>query len=148
MVNYIWLEFMTAKSSLTLKDHRRSSLWTFSIVWRVKHAVVYTVWAVMMAGVWFLAGRFPCIFLTLGSFPCWHSPAAHRSPLWDDSCLTQTGSGHALVEKTFRHRVYFYGVVCAFFPLCKVLWDNMQRGLWCSVMNACKELIDYIFLLF
>lgn len=58
---------------------------------------IYTIWTAVMAGVWFLAGRLPYIFLTLGSFPCWHTPAAHRSPLWDDSCLTQ--AGHAMIEK-------------------------------------------------
>lgn len=101
---------------------------------RIKHAVtvyVYTAWTVMMAGAWLLAGRFPCVFLTLGSFPRWHTPEAHRSPLWDDSCLTQTCPGHALVKKNknilaFFLRWYNMLFLYAFLLVCKVLWSNLN----------------------
>ena len=118
------------------------------LIRRVKHTVIHIYWMegndgrCWEAGVRLLTGRFPCVFLTLGSFPCWHSPAAYRSPLWDDSCSTQTCTGHALKR---NYRPYFLCwsnkciALCIFFHFFTAFWNNVPV----DAINEETRLRDY-----
>lgn len=73
-----------------------------------------------------------------------HTPAALRSPLRDDSCLTQTcTTGHESVEK--HSCIVSYSLCIS--PTCKVFVELFQcvHGLESFWRNVCFDKQDWIF---
>lgn len=114
----------------TLNDCGWSNVITSATIWRIKHAGAH-IYCIdssdgrcLEAGVCLLTGRFPCVFLTLGSFPCWHTPAAYRSPLWDDSNMYRTCPGR---KTSFHNSCIDSTVIClCIFLVSKLLWSNLN----------------------
>lgn len=93
------------------------------------------------AGLWLLTGRFPCVFLTLGSFPCWQHHCSIQQPsvrwLILDPNMHRT---HTEREKNgYQCLMFWYSIVFTFFScFYKVLHSNSNAviGEW-----SCEGLI-------